>query len=354
MRYLLALIVSSGLALVLTPYIQRLSSRIGATDNPKEATRKLHKKIMPRAGGIVLYLVFMVCAFIFVPDRPAAFGGLVISSTLVFLIGLWDDIRRLSPWTKLAVQLIAAIVAVVAYGIGVEVISNPFGASISLSNQAFDVFNTAIPFWSFFVTTLWLVGMTNTMNFLDGLDGLATGVGAIAAFILFLVSILPRINQPTTALLAIILLGACLGFLRYNFHPAKIFLGDSGAYFLGMVLANLAVISGAKLATALLVLGIPVLDAVWSAIRRLASGHSPFTADRGHIHYLLLDSGLKQRQVVLIIYAVALSFGLVAIIGDSRLKIIALFALAALMAAGVISLGLLKRRRSVAAAGPER
>lgn len=344
--YLLAFLVSTALALLLTPWVQKLSVQIGATDNPNEAARKLHKKIMPRAGGIVLYVVFMLSAFLFVPDKPVAFGGLVVSSTLVFLIGLWDDIRRLSPWTKLAVQLIAGLTAVVAYGIGVEVISNPFGSQILLTSHVFDVFSTALPFWSVFVTTLWLVGMTNTMNFLDGLDGLAAGVAAIAAFILFLVSILPRINQPTTALLAIILAGACIGFLRYNFHPARIFLGDSGAYFLGMILANLAVISGAKLATALLVLGIPVLDAVWSAVRRLASGRSPFTADRGHIHYLLLDSGLKQRQVVLIIYGIALSFGLIALIGDGRLKIMAFAGLVVLMAAGIVSLSVLKRKRT--------
>ncbi len=346
MNYLLAFLVSLVLALGLTPLVEKFSRRVGAIDNPNEAARKIHQKIMPRAGGLVLYFVFMVCTLVFVPNRPAAFGGLVVSSTLVFLIGFWDDIHRLSPWTKLAVQLIAAVSAVLAYGIGVEVLTNPLGGHIFLNTQSVDVLNATVPLWSFIITVLWLVGMTNTINFLDGLDGLATGVSAIAAFILFIVSLLPRINQPTTALMAVILLGACLGFLRYNFHPARIFLGDSGAYFLGMVLGSLAVISGAKLATALLVLGIPVLDAIWSVVRRLAHKQSPFSADRGHIHYLLLDAGFTHRQVVLIIYALALAFGLVAIIGDGRFKLAGLVVLVCTMGTGIILLSWprLKRR----------
>ena len=345
MNYFFVLLVSAGLSLGLTPYVQRLAERLGLTDDPAETNRKIHQKITARAGGISLYVVFMLCAFTFVPGRPAAFGGLVIASTLVFLIGLWDDIHRLNPWLKLAVQLIAAIIATVIYGIGIDVISNPFSNQISLTKQTIEVLNTTLPIWSFTITIVWLVGMTNTVNFLDGLDGLATGVSAIAAFILFLVSMLPRINQPTTAMLAIILLGVCLGFLRHNFYPAKIFLGDSGAYFLGMTLGYLAVISGAKLATALLVLGIPVLDAVWSVIRRLATGRSPFQADRGHIHHMLLDSGLNQRQVVLIIYGLALSFGLVAVIGDGRIKIISLGIMMMIVFIGILSLSLTARRR---------
>jgi UDP-N-acetylmuramyl pentapeptide phosphotransferase/UDP-N-acetylglucosamine-1-phosphate transferase len=143
------------------------------------------------------------------------------------------------------------------------------------------------------------------------------------------------------------LLGACLGFLRYNFYPAKIFLGDSGAYFLGMMLGSLAIISGAKLATALLVLGVPVIDALWSVVRRLAKGKSPFAADRGHFHYVLLDAGLTQRQAVLIIYALSLAFGLVALIGGGLAKLIALVTLAVIVGLLMLVLGLARRRKSV-------
>jgi UDP-GlcNAc:undecaprenyl-phosphate GlcNAc-1-phosphate transferase len=173
-------------------------------------------------------------------------------------------------------------------------------------------------------------------------------VSGIAALILFLVSVSPKIDQPATAVLALILLGACLGFLRYNFFPAKIFLGDSGAYFLGMMLGSLAIISGAKLATALLVLGVPVLDAIWSVVRRLATGRSPFSADRGHFHYILVDAGLSQRKTVLLIYLLALAFGAVALLGDSLQKLIALGVLAVLIAVLMVLFTARRRRKDTA------
>lgn len=343
--YIVVFLLSLTLALALTPLIIKLAIHIKAVDNPSEATRKIHQKIMPRAGGIVIAGIFIVLSIVFNSSTPTpAYWGALLASVLVFFVGLYDDIRRLSPWTKLAVQITASLLAILIFGVGVEVISNPLGQQFNLSKIIVEFGGIAIPVLSVMFSLVWMVGMTNTINFLDGLDGLATGVSAIAAFILFLISISPRINQPATAMMALILLGACLGFLRYNFYPAKIFLGDSGAYFLGMMLGSLAIISGAKLATALLVLGVPVIDTLWSVIRRLARGKSPFIADRGHFHYILLDAGLSQRQAVLLIYALSLAFGLFALLGSGLEKLLALIVLILVVALLMITLTLTHRR----------
>lgn len=171
------------------------------------------------------------------------------------------------------------------------------------------------------------------------------GVSAIAAGIIFLLSMSTKVNQPETALVSIILMGGCIGFLIYNFYPAKIFNGDSGAYFLGMTLGILAIFSGAKLATAALVLGLPILDAVWAVLRRLVHGKSPFTADRGHLHYLFLDAGFSQRQAVLSIYVLCLVFGMVGLLGSTTQKVFGIGILVVVMAALLTRLAYLKRKR---------
>lgn len=347
LTYLIALFGSLALALLLTPYVIRLAKRIGAIDNPSEAQRKHHKGIVPRAGGIVIAVVFVLMSFSLFPGIPTqAYWGALLASLIVFGLGLLDDIIRLNPWVKLVGQFVAAGIAIFGFGLGVDVISNPFGQQISLVNSVVQIASLQIPIFSVLFTLVWLVGMTNTINFLDGLDGLATGVSAIAAFILFLVSMSIKINQPATAVLALIVVGVCIGFLRYNFFPARIFLGDSGAYFLGMLLGCLAIISGAKLATALLVLGVPVMDAIWSVIRRIATGRSPFRADRGHFHYILVDSGLSQRRTVMLIYLLAFAFGAVSLLGDGRIKLIALGILAILVAVLMVIFTGLRRRRT--------
>lgn len=347
MMLLLAFGLSLAVSLLLTPQVARLAERYGLVDDPDEASRKHHTKVTPRAGGVGIWLTFFLISLAFLPSVPRSFWGLMLAATIVFLLGLWDDARRLPAWFKLIVQILAATVAIIGFGLNVDVLANPFGQQVIIGGPVIGLLGSAIPFGSFIVTVIWLVGLTNTVNFLDGLDGLAGGVSAIAALILCMVSLLPRINQPSIALLAIILCGACLGFLRYNFYPARIFLGDSGAYFLGMILGGLSIVSGAKLATALLVLGVPVLDALWAVVRRLLAHKSPFTADRGHVHHLLLDLGLTQRQVALVIYSFALAFGLIATIAGSKEKIIALLLLAGLVAGGIVVLTVRRGRKEL-------
>ncbi|MDP4038348.1 MAG: MraY family glycosyltransferase [bacterium] len=349
MNYLIGFFASILLCTAVMPFIKKIALKIKAIDRPYEAGRqKLHKKITARGGGMAIYISFVVICLTLLPQIDKRFIGLLLAGTIVLLVGLVDDIKRLSPWVKLIFQIIAACVAV-AFGIGIPAITNPFGQAINLETSKWIInigsIGLNISVFSALFSILWLVGMTNTVNFLDGLDGLSGGVAAIAATIMFFLSIGPKVNQPVTALISIILAGACIGYLFYNFYPAKIFNGDSGAYFLGMTLGILAIFSGAKLATALLVLGLPILDAIWTVIRRILHGRSPFSADRGHLHYLLLDVGLNQRQAVLIIYAFSIAFGSVALFASTNQKVTAIFGLSAIAVVMIAALGLIKFKK---------
>lgn len=350
MIYAVGLIASFVLALLVTPSVIKLSKRIGAIDIPGEEARKLHKHIMPRAGGLAVYTVFMLTSFVLLPSLSRGFIGLFVAGTMMLLLGLVDDIYRLNPWVKLFFQIIAALVAAVGFDITIDALTNPLGGVIALDSWQLSLHLLGnlwvINVWSVIFSVLWLVGMTNTINFLDGLDGLATGVTAIAALIIFLLSIGVSVNQPTTALVSIILAGSCLGYLVFNFYPAKIFNGDSGAYFMGMTLGILAIFSGGKLATALLVLGLPILDAIWAALRRILRGRSPFTADRGHLHFLMLDVGLSQRQAVLLIYAFTIIFGSIALFASTRQKFYAILMLVFLLSLMIATFALIKYKKA--------
>lgn len=352
MKYIIGGTAAFLIAVLLVPIIKKAAVYFGAVDNPKEAERKIHKNIMARGGGIAIYLSFVIVSFAILGGYSKQFIGLVVAGTMVMIVGLIDDIKRLSPWIKLAVQVVAALVAAVGFGITIETITNPLGNTLvfTQATNAINLFGLHLSFnWiAVGLAVLWLVGMTNTINFLDGIDGLSGGVSAIAAGIIFLLSISQKVNQPETALLSIVLVGGCIGFLVYNFYPAKIFNGDSGAYFLGMTLGILAIFSGAKLATAALVLGLPILDAVWAVLRRLMHRKSPFTADRGHLHYLFLDAGFSQRQAVLSIYLLCMVFGLIGILGTTTQKIIGIGALLVVMISLLTGLALIKRKKTKA------
>ncbi|GFP33632.1 UDP-GlcNAc:undecaprenyl-phosphate/decaprenyl-phosphate GlcNAc-1-phosphate transferase, partial [Candidatus Hakubella thermalkaliphila] len=208
-----------------------------------------------------------------------------------------DDLRGLTALQKLFWQIVAAVI-VVASGIGIDFITNPLGGVIQLDTLRILLVTVngnpyGISVWGDLLTIFWIVAMINTLNFLDGLDGLAPGVTGIGALVVFGISLASGGPELATALLAIILAGAALGFLPYNFYPARIFLGDSGSMFLGFMIGVVSIIGSAKIATALLVLGFPILDLGWVVIRRLIQRKSPFVADRGHLHHRLLDAGLK-------------------------------------------------------------
>ena len=337
--YLLAFGLAFAITAAATPLVRRYALAHNIIDRPGEP-RKIHTKPIAYLGGAAIFAGFVATLAVFM-DPSRQLVALVLGCSILVAVGVIDDSRGLSPWTKLAWQFVAAGVAL-SGGIGIASITNPLGGTFDLSYGRFQV---DIPGGSFHITPIanalsliWMVGLANTINFLDGLDGLACGVSGIAAFIMFLLAVGPNVHQPAVALLAIILAGAAFGFLPFNFYPARIFMGDSGAYFLGLTLAMLAIYSGAKLATAALVLGFPIVDAVWAATRRLAKRSSPFRADKQHFHHLLLDVGLSQRQAVMIMYAVALTFGLCALLIGSFAKLVALIVLVGLMATAISGL----------------
>jgi UDP-GlcNAc:undecaprenyl-phosphate GlcNAc-1-phosphate transferase len=320
LNYILAFLLAFTVTVVIVPIMGQISRRLGALDMP--AARKIHSAPLPRLGGVAITAGFLLPFVLFFPMlRPfiALLGGVGV----VFVLGLMDDVRGLHPGVKLAGQLLAAGL-VLTGGIGIVALTNPFSeALIALDGlripmEVFGLKFNLIPLANA-VSIIWIVGIINVVNFLDGMDGLAAGVvaitaGAIAAIIGF--GIVPVAVNQSVSLMALMLAGACCGFLVYNWHPSSILMGDSGAYTIGLVLAVLAIYGSAKIGVGVLVLGVAIIDGVWAVSRRLLKGKSPFLADRGHIHHQLLDSGLNQRQVVGYLYGVAAAIGLAVIFGN--------------------------------------
>jgi UDP-N-acetylmuramyl pentapeptide phosphotransferase/UDP-N-acetylglucosamine-1-phosphate transferase len=292
--------------------------------------RHIHTEPTPRSGGVALTLatVLALLLILLLPVvRPVGekqrIGLLILGSLLTCGLLLRDDIRGMAPIPKLLIQFSVAAVAVLPHllapdqqpppGLVITQVQNPFGGTFFLPLVI------AIP-----VSLLWIVGLMNTVNWLDGLNGLAGGVTAIAGLLLFIHTL--RLEQFSLAPLPLALLGACLGFLPYNF-AARVFMGDSGAMFLGYALAILSIIGGAKMATALLVFGVPLLDVAWVVIFRLSRGRSPMQADQGHLHHRLLNLGLSQWQIVALFYALCGGFGLAQLLPSGLYKLYVLIAM---------------------------
>ncbi len=346
--YLAVLALSFLLVSGFTWLFRRLAIAGQIVDQPDSA-RKLHQKPVPLLGGGAIFFTFFILIFFFRARvlagnlEPHHWWGVFAGACFLMLGGFLDDKYRLPPAKQFVFPVLAAL-AVVAGGVGIEKITNPFGGLVFLDQLK-------IPFGSFgghkhyFVvladsfTILWLLGMMYTTKLLDGLDGLVSGLGAIGGLIIFLFTITTKYYQPDIGLAALILAGACLGFLVFNWHPAKIFLGEGGSLLVGFLLGVLAIISGGKIAIALLVMGLPILDVVWTISRRWLAGKNPFAfADRLHLHHRLYDLGLGQRKTVLIYYAMSSLFGLSALFLQSRGKLLALAVLLIIMLGIVISL----------------
>lgn len=309
--HLIAFIAACLVVLWVTPFVQTLGLKIGCVDNPN--ARKVHAQPMVRLGGVAIFLGNLVAlllvwnsgGFGWLPQAEEyQIWGVTMGGIAFFLIGLADDLFTLPAFVRLIAQFVAASV-VWAVGVRIENVSMPFLGTISLGALSLPL------------TTIWLVGMTNAMNFIDGLDGLAAGVAAIAAAVMMFVSVF--LNQPAAGLLAAALAGGALGFLRYNFNPAKIFMGDGGAYFMGFTLAGIGVIGLLKgvttvaVALPFLILAVPILDTSTVVFARLRQGLSPFEPDKRHLHHRLLKAGLSQRGAVLFIYALTLWLGSLAL-----------------------------------------
>ena len=325
-------VTACGLALVVTPLAGRLGLRYGIVDRP--GGRRRHRGIVSRLGGVALYLAFTAALLISLPLRswlpPGPLGpdpkemirltAVLLGSTFIFTVGLLDDKYELSPTLLYLGQTIAALIAIAGL-VFIERVMNPF------TNEL-----TVFPCPLIIAFTLfWYVGMMNTVNFLDGLDGLAAGVAAITAAVLTMLML--RAGQYSVALLPLALLGATLGFLPYNFHPARVFMGSCGSLFLGFALAALSLVAGARVATILLVLGVPILDVAWQIFSRLRRGRSIGRGDRGHLHFRLLDLGLSQRQIVGLYWGFSAAFGVLALTLSSRL-----YKLIAIIGLGVVAL----------------
>jgi UDP-GlcNAc:undecaprenyl-phosphate GlcNAc-1-phosphate transferase len=325
-------------ALLLTPAIRRLSLRWGVVAKP--GGRRLHEGVIPKLGGLAIFsawIIGVVLIYRYLPPVEAndatRLRGLLLGSLIVVGGGLLDDWFDLKPWAQFAIQIAGAAVAI-GHLIFIEVFTSPVGASfwdLPIISWVFTVEGDLVWIWrpiAILFTLFWVVGMINAVNWLDGLDGLAAGVCTIAALLFAWHSNV--LGQTTVALFPLALAGALLGFLPFNFSPARIFLGSAGAYFLGYQMATLSILSPAKLSTAMLVLAVPLLDVAWQIIDRLRRGQNPLQGDRGHLHFRLSDGGLPTPWIVSGYYLVAITFGLVAIFAPSGLfKLLLLLAITA-------------------------
>jgi UDP-GlcNAc:undecaprenyl-phosphate GlcNAc-1-phosphate transferase len=297
--FVVSLLLAWILTDILIPHVVRLARKIGKMDNPDP--RKVHKEPIPRLGGIAIFLGFLLSLVGIELLEPGFFlkntqwYGIIIGAFLMFLVGVVDDIINLSAKTKFFSQIIISIIAFY-FGVKIVALSNPFGAMLVLPD-----------YLSIIVTVFWIVGITNTINLIDGLDGLAAGVSMIAGITLFIIAI--QTNQDLIAVIILSLVGATIGFLRYNFNPAKIFMGDSGSLFLGFTLASISVAGVLKLAATvtillpILILGIPIMDTSFAILRRFFNRKPIFQPDKGHLHHRLLNMGLSQKRAVIVIYS---------------------------------------------------
>lgn len=343
--FFIAFFATAFVSFVITPVVRNFAERWGVVDDAARMQRKVHEGKTPLLGGIGVFFAFLLVAggfFIFSPFVAEQLiptkhlFGIFLGALILMIGGVIDDRWQVLPRTQFFFPLAAALV-IIASGIGIHFITNPFGGQMQLDGWQYILFwYDGIPYHVSVIadafTLVWLLGMMYTTKFLDGLDGLVSGTTIIGALVIAALALDPAVHQNTTALLALILAGAFLGFLPWNWHPAKIFLGEGGSLLAGFMLGVLAIIAGSKVTTTVLVVGVPVLDALWVILRRLFyERRSPFTGDRKHLHHRLLDVGFSHRATVLILYFFSVYFGSAALFLQSQGKLVALVILSVLM-----------------------
>jgi len=306
-------------------------------DKAEDAARKIHKIDKPLGGGIALFISFFTLISIayYLNDIGSSINltylaALFIGGTIIIVGGFLDDIYDFEYYYQFVPPILATLVIMVV-GMGPEVITDPFGGIIRLENLTLTIGDIEWVLLSDLLVFFWLMGMMFTTKLLDGLDGLVAGIVAIGAWMIFLLSLQPQWYQPEMAVISIIFATSCLGFLVWNWHPASIFLGESGSLFVGFILGVLAIIAGGKIATALLVMGIPILDIIRVIIMRAKKGKSLVSGDREHLHFRLIRNGLSHRQAVLLFYAISFLFGITTLFLQSKHKMMALLFLGVLM-----------------------
>ncbi len=328
---LLAFLLAGIVSYVCTPLASKLAYKIGAIDVPKD-NRRMHKKPIPLIGGLAIFVGFLISVLIF-GELDRTMVSVLIGSMMMVVMGVLDDIYDLKAWIKFLIQICAALVAVLLGGLRIETLFN------------MDIFSadpyTYLGVLSIPITVVWIVALTNAVNFIDGLDGLAAGVSAISAISLLVISCI--LADPYVVMVMAALAGGIFGFLPYNKNPAKIFMGDTGALFLGYLLATMSIqglfkfYAVVSFAVPFLILAIPIFDIVNAVTRRLLKGKSPMAADREHIHHKLIDMGFNQKQAVAILYSLSSILGILAVVVTTSGEGKALMLLAAIVLAGIIA-----------------
>ena len=336
----IAVLAAAAISFVLTPLVKALAPKFGFVDIPKDE-RRMHNKPIPTIGGLAIYGAFLLVSLILC-ELSRQFIGMLAGSLIIVILGMVDDKYDLDAKLKFVVQILAAAIPV-SQGVVIRYISHPFGF-LGIPYLSLGIF--AIP-----VTIIWIVALTNAVNFIDGLDGLSTGVCSISSLSMGIIALM--LGQGSEAVVLGALLGACLGVLPYNFNPAKIFMGDTGATFLGFMLGCMAVTGLFKLyavisfVVPILVLGVPLFDICFACIRRMWHHVSPMHSDRSHIHHRLIDSGFDQRQSVLILYIAASLMGILAVQVSTSGAGKALMVLIAVVVLGCVGLAVLTRSDTI-------
>ena len=322
-----AFAVAAVLSYFFTPPVKNFAHKVGAIDVPKDA-RRMHKKPIPRLGGLAIYGGFL-CSILIFGQRDETMLCVLLGAAIIVALGIFDDVLALGAKLKFVVQIVAAAIPVCIGDLQIGLFTN----LNPLSDTPFVHLGIlAVP-----VTIIWIVGITNAVNLIDGLDGLAVGVSSIAAITMLAVALLTG-NMPIAITMAA-LAGACIGFMPYNLNPAKIFMGDTGSTFLGYMLATVSIMGLFKFyavisfAVPFLILGLPIFDTANAIIRRVAAGRSPMSPDRGHVHHKLIDMGFNQKQAVAILYAISATLGLTAVVLTSSGEVKAIVLLLAVLAA---------------------
>lgn len=298
----ITLIICFFASILLTPLVKKFAFKVGATDKPNN--RKVHQKIMPRLGGLAIFISFLIGMLILQPNETYNWA-ILLGGCVIIVTGVVDDIKEISPKVKLAGQILAAFIVVFLGNLNVEFINLPFGGEI-------DFGPLSIP-----LTMIWIIGITNAINLIDGLDGLAGGVSTIA--LLTIAAMAGVMGLTYVMIVALIVAVSTIGFLFYNFYPAKIFMGDTGALFLGFIIAVLSLlgfkgITFISLIIPVIILGVPISDTFFAIVRRVVNKQPISAPDKSHMHHCLLRAGFSHRQTVLLIYAMSTIFGLAAFI----------------------------------------
>lgn len=333
--YILALIIALLASFLLTPYVKQLAFRIGAVDKPD--ARKVHTRIMPRLGGVAIYLAFLLAVVCSLPVTRDVLG-ILLGGTWIVFVGILDDKYSLPAKVKLLGQILAACI-LVSFDVRIEWLNNPFGGYFYLEYFS-------IPF-----TIFWVISFINVVNLIDGLDGLAAGVSGIASITVLLVAVHQGFFPVATLTAA--LAGGIIGFIHYNFNPATIFMGDTGSMFIGYMLAAISVFGAVKSAATIalivpaIALGLPIMDTAFAILRRYSNGKPIFQPDKGHLHHRLLAMGLTQKQAVLLMYAISIVLCLAAfVLAEANVYLAAavLVVIVAAVAIGAKKIGILNDR----------